>query len=228
MIFLVNKPKGVSSAKVVEKVKKIFQAKKAGHTGTLDPLAEGLLIVLLNESTKKASGFFNLDKSYYVKLKLGTMTETYDKEGRIIKTVSREKIFQIKKEDFLKILKKFIGKIYQKPPVFSAIKIDGVESYKLARQGKKIDLKPRLVNIKNIKLISFQPPFVELEVLCSKGTYIRSLVNDMGEKLGVYAYVEELKRLTIGKYILDQAIKLEELEKSNYSIKALSSSEAIT
>ncbi len=217
MIVLVDKPKNISSAKVVKKVKKIFQAKKAGHTGTLDPLAEGLLIVLLNESTKKASEFFNLDKSYYVKLKLGAKTETYDKEGRIIKSVSKKKIFQIKKEDFLKILKKFIGEIYQKPPTFSAIKIGGVESYKLARQGKKIDLKLRLVNIKKIKLISFQPPFVELEVLCSKGTYIRSLVNDIGEELGVYAYVEELKRLSIGRYSLDQAFKLEDLQKGGFT-----------
>lgn len=201
--FLINKPKLWSSYDVIRFLKKKFGFKKIGHAGTLDPLATGLLIVLLGRYTKKFSHFQKFNKEYKAAICLGIKTDTYDREGKIV--FRYKEAIKIDKKQLLKILQSFQGEILQRPPIFSAVKIKGKPAYKLALAKKKIELKPRKVKVKKIKLLKISSPKIFLQVICSSGTYLRSLAHDIGEKLGFGAHLQDLERTRIREFNLREA-----------------------
>jgi len=212
--LLVDKPKGITSHDVIDQLRKITGIRKIGHSGTLDPLAEGLLIVGIGRpATKRLSFFLNLDKEYIAKIRLGAISDTYDAEGKIteIENVSPPSLQKVKK-----VISKFIGEIDQIPPLFSAKKIRGKKLYELAREGKKIKVEPKKVKIFNIEILDYKFPYLTIKVNCSSGTYIRSLAHDIGQKLGCGGYVEELSREKIGKFSRKKAKKLSEITKENW------------
>ncbi len=212
-ILLIDKPKGWTSFDVVAKVRGMVKQStgqkrpKVGHAGTLDPLATGLLIILVGNYCKKAQEYSKLDKTYEVQLKLGETSTTDDAEGEITK--SSNKIPS--KDEVLKSINSFVGEIQQAPPIYSAIKIDGKRAYKLAREGKQPEMKPRLVTIYSITNIDYEYPFINFTTEVSSGTYIRSLVRDTGEKLGIGAYMTGLRRTSIGKYKIEDARETDNL-----------------
>jgi tRNA pseudouridine55 synthase len=208
IVVNLNKPKGITSQEAVNKVKKIFKVKKAGHAGTLDPLATGVLLVCLNEATKITPFLSNLEKEYIVTMKLGEKTDTYDSEGNIIE---RCEIGVLELRDIEDVLKRFLGEIEQIPPMYSAIKYKGKPLYKLARKGFEMHREPRKVLIKSIDLLEFSPPFLKLKISCSKGTYIRSFCNDVGGALGVGAHMFELLRTKVGNFSIEDSLTLEDL-----------------
>jgi tRNA pseudouridine55 synthase len=205
-ILLVDKPKGLTSSRVVERIKKKFDV-KAGHTGTLDPLATGLLIVLTGKFTKKAPSFLKLDKAYEVKAVLGIETDTFDSDGRILRQSDNE----VTREELERAVKEFHGDIWQTPPPFSAKKIAGRKAYQLARKGISVDIPPKKVSIYSLELKGFHFPYFAFACEVSSGFYVRSLVHDIGEKLGVGATVVEVRRTRVGLYHVEQAKGLEEL-----------------
>jgi tRNA pseudouridine55 synthase len=209
-LLLINKPKGWTSFDVVAKVRGLIRAEtglkkpKVGHTGTLDPLATGLLVLCVGSYCKRASEFSKLDKTYEVTMKLGETSTTGDEEGT--KTaVSAEKPSL---EAVSAALEAFVGEIDQVPPQFSAIKVDGQRAYKLAREGKEVKLEPRKVIIYGISGVKYTYPEVSFTCEVSSGTYIRSLVEDIGEKLGTGAYMSNLRRIQVGKFNLSKANSL--------------------
>jgi len=204
-----DKPVGFSSAKAVNRVRYLLNAKKAGHAGTLDPLASGILPIALGEATKTISFVTDSSKTYGFKIKFGEATNTDDMEGEIIE----QSDFIPSAEEITKILPDFIGKISQIPPVYSAIKVDGKRSYKLAREGKEAKLEPRKVEIEDFKLTSdIKNNEAEFEVICGKGTYIRSLGRDLAKKLGSCGHISYLRRKKVGNFLENSAISLEKLE----------------
>jgi tRNA pseudouridine55 synthase len=205
-MFLVDKPKGLTSSQVVQRIKKKFNV-KVGHTGTLDPLATGLLVVLTGKRTKNASLFLKLDKAYEVKAVLGVETDTFDSEGRVLKRSDSE----VTREDLEMAIKEFHGDIWQTPPPFSAKKMAGRKAYQLARNGISVDIPPKKVSIYSLDLKEFQFPYFTLACEVSSGFYVRSLAHDIGEKLGVGASVVEVRRTRVGPYHVEQAKSLEEL-----------------
>jgi len=208
-IILINKPSGLTSHDVVDFVRKKFNIKSVGHAGSLDPLAEGLLIILVGKSTKLFSYFSNFDKEYLGLLKLGETTTTGDCEGKIIKIRDYGNI-SLEKIDKLSTI--FLGEIEQIPPMVSALRVNGKRLYSLARKGITIDRKPRKIKIYSIKILNINLPFIEFYVHCSKGTYIRKLAEDIGEYLGCGAHIIKIKRLSIGPFKLENAINLESLD----------------
>lgn len=218
-IILINKEKGCTSHDIVYKVKKMFNT-KVGHTGTLDPNATGVLPILLGKGTKISKYLIEHDKEYEVVLQLGVKTTTADEEGEIIeeKEVLKESLEQLKIE---RILKSFIGKIEQMPPKYSAIKVNGRKLYEYARKGQEVEIKPREVEIYNIEITNIQKEKkqIEFKVSCSKGTYIRTLCEDIAEKMRTVGYMKELKRTKVGDFNIEQAITLGQLqEKENIKI----------
>ena len=212
--LLINKPAGPTSHDIVDKVRKITGVKRVGHTGTLDPFAEGLLIILIGrEATKKQIEFLKKDKEYIATLLLGAETDTYDKTGKIANEYNDKLPIKEKIEE---VLKKFEGEILQTPPIYSAKKIKGKKAYELAREGKKVDLKPVKVTIGAIKVISYKVPCLKFHVLCSVGTYIRSLSHDIGRELGCGGYLKKLIRTKSGKFELKDAIGLNKLTSKNW------------
>ncbi len=207
-IALINKEKDWTSFDVVAKLRGIFRIKKTGHAGTLDPLATGLLIIAYGKSTKSITGFQKLPKTYSGKIKFGATTKTDDSEAG---EENIKDITQLNIETILNTAGSFLGKIQQKPPMFSAIKVGGKRLYKLARKNIEIDVPSRTVEIHEFKILNFDAPFVEFIVKCSKGTYIRSLSRDMGEKLGTGAYLAELNRTAIGDYSVEDAVSIPEI-----------------
>ena len=205
-MFLVDKPKGPTSSRVVERIKKQFNV-KAGHTGTLDPLATGLLVILTGKFTKNASSFLKLDKAYEVKAILGIETDTFDSEG----TVLRRRDNEIAREELENVLKEFSGDIWQTPPLYSAKKIAGRKAYQLARKGISVDIPPKKVSIYSLELKEFQFPYFTIACEVSSGFYVRSLAHDIGEKLGVGATVVDVRRTRVGPYHVEQAKRLEEI-----------------
>ena len=210
-IFLVNKDKGLSANKAIQKIKKRLDIKKIGHFGTLDPLAEGLLICGINKGTKLSEKFLNLDKSYFSKIMLGIQTTTDDSEGDIIK----EKKIQISEKEIIEMTKTFIGESKQKPPFFSALKHKGKPLYKYAREGKLIEKEPRDIKIYKILNIFVENAFVSFEISCSKGTYIRSIARDLGDKLECGGHLVELVRLSQGSFNLKDAKKVDDIQISD-------------
>ena len=218
-IIVINKEKGCTSHDIVYKVKKMFNT-KVGHTGTLDPNATGVLPILLGKGTKISKYLIEHDKEYEVVLQLGVKTTTADEEGEIIeeKEVLKESLEQLKIE---RILKSFIGKIEQMPPKYSAIKVNGRKLYEYARKGQEVEIKPREVEIYNIEITNIQKEKkqIEFKVSCSKGTYIRTLCEDIAEKMRTVGYMKELKRTKVGNFNIEQAITLGQLqEKENIKI----------
>jgi tRNA pseudouridine55 synthase len=205
-MLLVDKPQGLTSSRVVEQIRKRFNV-KAGHTGTLDPLATGLLIVLTGKYTKNASSFFKLDKAYEVKAVLGVETDTFDSEGKILRRNDNE----VTREELEKVLKEFSGDIWQTPPPFSAKKMAGQKAYQLARKGVSVDIPPKKLSIYSLELKEFQFPYFTLACEVSSGFYVRSLAHDIGEKLGVGATVVKVRRTRVGPYHVEQAKRLEEI-----------------
>jgi tRNA pseudouridine55 synthase len=209
VVINLDKPEGISSQQAVTKVKRLFGAKKAGHAGTLDPLATGVLVVCLNEATKITRFLMDLDKEYAVRVKLGERTDTYDSTGR---TIEYQNYQGIKESDIRKMLPALQGRIRQTPPMYSAIKMQGRTLYKLARKGITLDVPEREVTISGIEFIAFDPPFFDLVISCSKGTYIRSFCNDLGNALGVGAHMTALKRTKAGMFGIEEAVSIEQLE----------------
>lgn len=209
LIINLDKPKGISSQQAVIKVRKIVGARKAGHAGTLDPAATGILLVCLDEATKIAGFLSGLDKEYIAVMKLGEKTDTLDTEGTIIQTV---KDFSLEIKEIEAVIERFKGSILQSPPMYSAIKMKGQPLYKLARQGLVIDRPQRNVNIHRIEIMEFTSPLLTIKVSCSKGTYIRTLCDDIGDALGVGAHTVELRRTGTGNIRIEDAITLEELK----------------
>ena len=196
-VVLLDKPLKISSNHALQKIKRLFDAKKAGHTGSLDPLASGMLPICLGEATKVSAFLLDADKTYRFKCKLGEKTTTADAEGEVIERKPSE---HISREDIEKQLPEFLGDIMQVPPMYSALKKDGQRLYDLARQGIEVERKARPVTIFSYELLSYENAEAELEVRCSKGTYVRTLAEDLGEKLGSVAYVTELRRTSVGPY----------------------------
>ena len=205
-ILLIDKPKGITSAKAVALVKKRFGT-KVGHTGTLDPLATGLLILLTGKRTKQASTFLHMDKAYQVRAILGKTTTTYDVAGEVTKTSDRV----VAREEVEVALKAFHGELLQVPPAYSAKKIGGKKAYELARQGLEVEIPASKVTVYSLRLLAFDYPDFTLECEVSSGFYVRSLVHDLGERLGVGATVEEVRRMRVGDYRIEDAVLLDEL-----------------
>jgi len=215
-IILINKPLNWTSFDVVKKVRATIKKKikvkkiKVGHAGTLDPLASGLLILCVGNKTKTISSIQNLNKKYMAKIKLGFVTESFDREKKEIKKSDTQ---NIRKEDVYNLKNLFLGEILQAPPKYSAIKIDGVRSYQKMRNNQKDFVLPkRKVYIYSFNIQNITLPYITIEIVCSKGTYIRSLANDIGITLGCGAYLFDLCRLSIGEYKLEDALSINEFE----------------
>jgi tRNA pseudouridine55 synthase len=210
-ILLLDKPVGLSSNQALQRVKRLFDAQKAGHTGSLDPLATGLLPLCLGYTTKFSAFLLDADKRYRVLVRLGETTETADAEGEVIATAPVEGITEAM---VLEVLSEFVGLIEQLPPMYSAVKHDGQRLYKLAREGKEVERTPRQIHIHRLELRELALPDIELDVHCSKGTYVRTLAEDIGKRLGCGGHVAALRRTGVGPYIEGEAafVTLAELE----------------
>ena len=206
--IILDKPQGLSSNAALQRVKRIFNAAKAGHTGSLDPLATGVLPVCLGEATKFSQYLLDADKTYVTDARLGIKTTTGDSEGEIL----TEKPVHVKQADFLQIISEFTGNISQTPPMYSALKHKGQPLYVLARKGMEVERKSRNVTIKYLSLDKWHAPLATLTVTCTKGTYIRSLIEDMGEKLGCSAHVAALRRTGAGPYEESKSYTLDALD----------------
>ena len=208
-ILLLDKPKGITSNKTLQKIKSIYNAKKAGHCGTLDPLATGLLPICFGNATKTIPYFMDSSKTYNVLAKLGEKTTTGDAEGEIINLTDGE--IKISSEKLNTVLSSFLGISKQIPPMHSALKVNGKALYKLAHKGKSIDRKPRNITIHQIHLNSFSGKLINLTVSCSKGTYIRTLIEDIALKLQTFGYVKELRRISIDVFRENEMIPYKEI-----------------
>ena len=212
-IVLLNKSRGISSFKAINKLKWVIGSSKVGHAGTLDPIAEGLLIVMINNATKFSDNLMKRDKEYFVELELGYETDTYDTEGKI--TEKYEGNINISDEKIIEAVNSFAGEIMQVPPMYSAIKINGEKLYELARKGIEVEREARKVKIYSIREINVEHKEkcrISFYTEVSSGTYIRSLVRDIGRKLGVYATMTRLVRTKIDKYSIEESVLLEEIE----------------
>ncbi len=207
-VLLIDKPMTWSSFDVVKKIRIHFGVKKVGHAGTLDPMATGLLIICTGKKTKEMHRFINLEKEYIGEMVLGAKTPSYDSETEM--TEARD-VTNILLLDIQRVFSEFTGVLQQKPPIYSALKYSGKPLYKYARTGVSLELKEREVFVKELEIINFYAPEVKFRAVCSKGTYIRSLVNDIGLRLGCGAYLKSLDRIRIGDYNLGDAFTIEEL-----------------
>ena len=207
-VFLLDKPLGFSSNQVLKKIQWLFNAKKAGHTGTLDPMASGLLPICLGEATKFSHHLLNANKTYIATIQLGMTTTTGDQEGEVVS----EKEVILNEVQLKETLQKFMGDITQIPPMYSALKFEGKSLYEYARKGIEIERKSRQITIHDIKLIKIEASKMTVEVFCSKGTYIRTLAEDIGQALGCGAYLKALKRTQTGNFQVANAFSIEALE----------------
>lgn len=218
----VYKPKGKTSHDVVAILRRVTQIKQIGHTGTLDPFAEGVLPVCIGKATKLIE-YLKDDKAYKGTVQLGESTTTYDTEGEVVKTSSKE----VSEGEIEIVLRKFRGEISQTPPIYSAIKVNGKKLYEYARKGLEVEIKPRMVTISKLELLNFNPETNELEIYveCSKGTYIRSLANDIGDALGTYGHLNKLVRVKAGDFSIENSTRLEALslksDVENYLVNPL-------
>ncbi len=216
-VILLDKISGLTSNALLQKVKRLFNAQKAGHTGSLDPFATGILPICLGQATKLSQFLLNANKRYIFYAKLGETSSTGDIEGERTQIASTQ---NISREQIIETLKDFMGKISQIPPMYSALKKDGQPLYKLARQGITIERKAREITIFELNFISFETDILVCEVLCSKGTYIRTLAEDIGNKLGCGAYLQKLRRTGFAHYDISQTHTLGQLEQHD-NIKSL-------
>ena len=211
-IVVVNKPKGITSHDVVSRVRKIFNMRRVGHAGTLDPLATGVLVVLLGRSTKLFDKFQKFEKAYKATLILGKKTTTADIQGDVVKEMPYE---NFTKEHCEGVFKGFLGDTEQVPPMYSAIKFNGKKLYELARKGIEVKRDPRKIRISELKIIDFQIPRISFSLLCSKGTYVRQLAEDIAEKLNTVAFIERIQRTAVGPLVIEDAVDLENLKESD-------------
>jgi tRNA pseudouridine55 synthase len=216
-LLLIDKPAGPSSAQVVHRVKVLLGAKKVGHLGTLDPFASGLLLLGINEGTKIADIFLGAPKSYRGIMVLGVETDSQDATGTIVQVRAVPAIGKVELRD---LEWQFSGDLRQVPPMFSALKRDGVPLYRLARQGKEVPREPRSIRIEKLRLSKLDKDEIEIELTCSRGTYVRTLAADMGKSLGCGAHLKSLRRLACGHLTVDQAMTLDELEQRGPGMKA--------
>ena len=206
-ILNLDKPAGMTSHDVVARVRHLLGIRKVGHAGTLDPMATGVLLICLGQATRVAEYLMRSDKIYRAEIRLGVTTDTHDAEGQVIKTTK----VNVGEEEVREALASFVGQIEQVPPMYSALKREGIPLYRLARKGIVVERKPRTVKVHRIKLLDWSPPLVTIEVTCSPGTYIRALARDLGERLGCGAHLAALTRLASGRFTLDEAVSLDKL-----------------
>lgn len=208
-VLLVDKPSGITSFGVVRQVRKLTGVKKVGHAGTLDPAATGLLIILTGKSTRRQDAFSGQDKEYLATIRLGIETTTWDMDGEVIET---KPVLNLERRHLAELLTEhFTGEIDQIPPAFSAIKKQGIPSYRLARKGERVELEPRRVSLYRADIVEWNPPDFTLRICCSSGFYVRSLAHDIGKTLGCGGTLSRLIRTKIGDYRLEEAFELAEL-----------------
>ncbi len=213
-VLVIDKPVGLTSHDIVQIVRRGTNIKRAGHTGTLDPRASGVLVVLLGPAVRLSEYVSASDKRYQAILKLGSNTDTYDTEGDQIEQTDLVPVEEITEAQFDEALQGFVGEIEQVPPPFSAVKIKGRKAYELAREGTEVDLEPRLINVYSLELLEWDPPEAVIDVYCSSGTYVRSLAYDLGKKLGTGAHLIGLRRTKSGRFTLRDAVPLRKLRES--------------
>jgi tRNA pseudouridine55 synthase len=216
-LLLIDKPAGPSSAQVVHRVKVLLGAKKVGHLGTLDPFASGLLLLGINEGTKIADIFLGAPKSYHGIMVLGVETDSQDPTGTVVQVRAVPAIGKVELRD---LEQQFSGDLRQVPPMFSALKREGVPLYRLARQGKEVPREPRSIRVEKLRLHKLGNHEIEIELTCSRGTYVRTLAADMGKFLGCGAHLKSLRRIACGHLTIDQAVTLDELERLDPSVAA--------
>jgi tRNA pseudouridine55 synthase len=213
-ILAVDKPQGMTSHDVVDFIRKRFGLKKVGHAGTLDPMATGLLIMLIGKATKESNRLMAHDKEYRAEMTLGQSSDTGDAWGKLS---ASDNTIEVTAKEIEEAFKKFTGEIEQMPPMYSAVKHNGKKLYELARKGISVDVKPRKVTISKLKILSMSLPQIEFDVTCSKGTYIRQLCVDIGESLNCGAHLSRLRRTRSGDFSVDQALALDELARMDSS-----------
>ena len=209
-VLVVDKPVGLSSHDVVQIIRNGTKIRRAGHTGTLDPRASGVLVVLLGPAVRLSEYVSASEKRYQAVIELGITTDTYDMEGQI----TRRSPVEITYEEFEEALQGFIGEFEQKPPAYSAIKIKGEKAYEIARRGEEVDLEPRTIQVHELELLDWDPPEAVVDIQCSSGTYVRSLAHDLGEKLGCGATLTGLRRTKNGRFGLRDAVSLRKLQEA--------------
>ena len=218
-IILLDKPIGMTSNAALQQVKRLFNANKAGHTGSLDPLASGLLPICLGEATKVSGFLLDADKAYLGTCKLGVRTTTADAEGDVIE---QQPVGDLSLTQVARVLERFIGPIEQIPPMHSAIKQNGQPLYKLAHQGKTVERKPRAVEIFELDILRLEGDELDISLHCSKGTYVRTLAEDIGQELGCGAHLSALRRTLVGPFAIEQVVTLEQLiERLEHGFEAL-------
>lgn len=211
-IVVLDKPSGMTSHDVVARVRRIFKMKRVGHSGTLDPLATGVLVILLGKSTRLFEKFASFDKAYKATMIFGQKTTTADIQGKIIQELPFEHLV---KEQIENSLKEFIGNIEQIPPMVSAVKVNGKRLYELARKGIEVAREPRRIRIDKLELMDFDMPRVKFYLECSKGTYVRQLAEDIAEKLSTVACIAQIQRTKVGPFTIDQAVDLQDLNEKH-------------
>jgi tRNA pseudouridine55 synthase len=213
-VLVIDKPIGLTSHDVVQIVRRGTGIRRAGHTGTLDPRASGVLVVLVGPAVRLSEYVSASDKRYQATVRLGASTDTYDEEGVVTDSTSGVDIEQITEEQFDEVLQKFVGEIEQVPPPYSAVKVKGKKAYDLARKGEEVDLAPRLINVYSLEVLEWAPPEAVIDVYCSSGTYVRSLAHDLGNALGTGAYLIGLRRTKSGRFTLRDAVQLRRLQEA--------------
>jgi len=208
-ILLVDKPQGITSHDVVSRLRRVFHIKKIGHAGTLDPMATGLLIMLIGKATKVSQYLMSMDKEYTGTVRLGQITDSQDADGEVLE---ERPVPDLSEAAVLKTIKTFLGDQYQTPPMYSAKKVGGQALYKLARKGKTVEREPRVIHISKFEMTRFAPPEIDFFVACSKGTYIRTIAHDFGEKLGCGGHLNALRRTGAGQFRIEKADTIEAIE----------------
>jgi tRNA pseudouridine55 synthase len=208
-VLLVDKPQGLTSHDVVYRLRRKLQMKKIGHAGTLDPMATGLLIMLIGKATRISQYLMSSDKVYEGEATLGVVTDSQDAEGEIMET---RPVPVLSEAQVKEVMKGFLGDQYQIPPMHSAIKIDGVALYKLARKGEVVEREPRFIRVMSFELLSFALPKITFRLHCTKGTYVRTIAHDLGNKLGCGAHLSALRRTVSGKFEMSQGLTLDQIE----------------
>ncbi len=210
--LVIDKPVGMTSHDVVKIVRNGTGIRRVGHTGTLDPRASGVLVVLVGPAVRLSEFLSASDKRYQASLRFGVATDTYDTEGKQVGET--KSVDHIKEEDFQQLLNEYEGKIEQVPPAYSAVKVNGEKAYNLARKGEQVELKARMIDVYTLELLEWDPPEAVIDVYASSGTYVRSLANDLGNDLGVGAHLSGLRRTKNGQFTLRDAVRLQDLKES--------------
>ena len=213
-VLVVDKPVGMTSHDVVQAIRNGTNLRRAGHTGTLDPRASGVLVILVGPAVRLSEYVSASDKRYQAIIRLGGRTDTFDADGKVTPTTQPVNVTEQQFED---VLKTFVGEIEQTPPPYSAVKVQGRKAYEMARKGEEVELEPRKITVHHLEVLEWAPPEVVIDVHCSSGTYVRSLANDLGEKLGCGAYLVGLRRTKSGRFSFRDAVPLRKLQEAFHS-----------